>query len=153
MNTPICMSEEYWANSQLSIVRHYGRIKFNNHEYVIVNKEGKDIFELSEEAEREGRAKAIEAGEPADLCRVDFVQYYRALGRDVFIQLLKENNDVTEEQLASIYESFIKLKKVYTYLEEKRFCKRHPKYNPDGIKNYFCDFIEVSQDFRDFMRW
>lgn len=35
----------------------------------------------------------------------------------------------------------------------KLFCKRHPNYNPDGIKNYFCDFIEVSQDIRDFMRW
>ena len=116
----IIYPEEYWANSQLSIARYYGRVKIGGYEYIIVNKEGKDIFECSAEAEKAGRAKAIEAGEPADLCRTDFVKYYRALGRDAFIQVLKENEDVTEERLASIYESFIKIKTVYTNLEKKR---------------------------------
>ena len=66
MNTPICMSEEFWANSQLSIARHYGQIELGEHSYIIVNKEGKDIFLCSAEADREGRDKAIPAGEPAD---------------------------------------------------------------------------------------
>lgn len=34
---PICMAEEYWANSQFSIVRYYGRITINRKMYVIVN--------------------------------------------------------------------------------------------------------------------
>lgn len=89
------MAEEYWANTQFSIARYYGRVRINNANYVIVNKDGKDIFECSEEAERQGREKAIEPGEPADLCREDFVPIYRKLGRDKFLQFLSENKDCT----------------------------------------------------------
>lgn len=103
----IIYPEEYWANSQLSIARYYGKITINNHEYIIVNKEGKDIFQCSLEAEKAGREKAIEAGEPADLCRTDFVKYYRALGRDAFIQVLWDNKDVTEKELLTIYKKLI----------------------------------------------
>ena len=86
---PIVMTESYWANSQLSIARYYGRIEFNGHEYVIVDKRGHDIFECSHEAEKAGRTKAIEPGEPADLCRTDFVPIYRKLGRDKFFEFIK----------------------------------------------------------------
>lgn len=86
---PICMAEEYWANTCLSVARHYGRVKVGGHEYIIVNKDGKDIFECSIEAEKAGREKAIEPGEPADLCRKDFVTYYRRLGREKFLEVLK----------------------------------------------------------------
>lgn len=85
---PVLMTESYWANSQLSIARHFGRIGFNGHEYVIVDKRGHDIFECSREAEKAGRDKAIEPGEPADLCRTDFVPIYRKLGRDKFIEFI-----------------------------------------------------------------
>lgn len=91
----ILMTEDCWANTQLSVVRHTGRIRLNDAIYVIVNKDGKDIFECSEEAERMGREKAIEPGEPADLCREDFVPIYRKLGRDKFLQFLAENTDCT----------------------------------------------------------
>ncbi len=90
------MAEEYWMNTQLSIARHYGRIQFNDSEYIIVNKEGKDIFECSLIADKEGRDKAIEPGEPADLCRSDLVPAYRKLGRDRIIQLLKEGKEADE---------------------------------------------------------
>jgi len=99
------MSEEYWANSQLSIVRHYGRVKLGGYEYIIVNKEGKDIFQCSAEAEKEGRAKAIEAGEPADLCRTDFVKYYKKLGRERFLEVLKENQYTSDDELKKIYKT------------------------------------------------
>lgn len=79
------MAESYWANTHLSIARYYGGIKYNGHEYVIVNKDGKDIFECSMIAEKEGRKKAIEPGQPADLCRIDFVPIYRQLGREKFL--------------------------------------------------------------------
>ena len=87
----IVMAEEYWANSQFSIARYYGKIQIDGFDYVIVDKRGHDIFECSMEAEKAGREKAIEPGEPADLCRVDFVPIYRKLGRDKFLEFLKEN--------------------------------------------------------------
>lgn len=102
------MEEEYWANTQFSIVRYYGSIKVFGTTYVIVNKEGKDIFQCSEEADKAGREKAIEPGEPADLVRQEFVPYYRKLGRDKFIELLKENITQSHDTLHHIYKQAIK---------------------------------------------
>lgn len=99
---PICMSEEFWANSQFSVARYYGRIKVGGHEYVIVNKDGKDIFECSVEAEREGREKAIDPGEPADLCRRDFVPLYRKLGRGRFLEILKAHQQTSDKEIKQI---------------------------------------------------
>lgn len=90
----IVMTEAYWANSMLSIARYYGKISVDGHEYVIVDKRGHDIFECSDEAEKAGRAKAIEPGEPADLCRTDFVPIYRKLGREQFLKFIQENPDL-----------------------------------------------------------
>jgi len=90
----IVITEDYWANSQLSIARYYGKIAFDGFDYVIVDKRGHDIFECSFEAEKAGRKKAIEPGEPADLCRIDFVPIYRKLGREQFLKFLRENPDV-----------------------------------------------------------
>ena len=59
-------------------------------EYVICDKQGRDIFECSIIAEREGRDKAIEPGEPADLVDTRYIPAYRALGRDRFIKWLKD---------------------------------------------------------------
>ena len=100
---PICMTEEFWANSQFSVVRYYGKAKIGCHEYIIVNKEGKDIFECSAEAKKAGRKKAIEPGEPADLVRTDFVKHYRRLGRDRFIELLKANLQTSDKELLKIF--------------------------------------------------
>lgn len=90
----IVIFESAWANCPLSIARYSGRVKYNGHEYVIVDKRGKDIYECSEEAVKLGREKAIEPGEPADLCRVDFVPIYRKLGREEFLRFLKENPQI-----------------------------------------------------------
>ena len=96
----IVMTEEYWANSMLSIARYYGKIAVDGHEYVIVDKRGHDIFECSIEAEKAGREKAIEPGEPADLCRTDFVPIYRKLGREQFLRFLEENPDINTAKAA-----------------------------------------------------
>lgn len=98
----ILMTEEYWANSQLSIARYHGGIKAFGHEFLIVNKEGKDVFECSVEARREGRNCAIPKGDPCDLCRKDFVEYYRKLGRDRFIDILDQNRLVSENEIKEI---------------------------------------------------
>lgn len=90
----IVMTKEFWTNSQFSIARYYGRIRVDGHEWIIVNKDGKDIFQLSVEAAKDRRKKAIEPGEPADLCRTDFVPIYRKLGRDLFLKFIQENQDV-----------------------------------------------------------
>lgn len=102
------MTEEFWKNSQLSIARFYGTCQFRGHEYIIVNKDGKDIFECSIEAEKAGREKSIEPGEPADLCRQDFVEYYRQLGRDAFLQVLRDHPRKSDKELAKIYRKKIK---------------------------------------------
>jgi len=91
---PLAMMESFWANSQLSIARYTGRIKLGGFEYVICNKDGKDIFKCSLEAEKAGREKAIEPGEPADLVRTDVLPFYRKLGREQFLRFCKENPDV-----------------------------------------------------------
>lgn len=102
--TPILMTEEYWADSQFSIARYYGVIKAFGVEYRIVNKEGKDIFECSIEAEKAGRDKAIEPGEPCDLVWTKFIPYYRAIGRDKFFEVLKKNQTTPEAELEKIYQ-------------------------------------------------
>ena len=83
------MTEEYWANSQFSIARYYGGVKSNGIDFVIVNKDGKDIFECSAEAEKIGRQKAIDPGEPCDLVQRELIPIYRKLGRDKIIELIK----------------------------------------------------------------
>lgn len=88
------MTEEYWATSQFSIARYYGGIKVGGVDYVIVNKEGKDIYECSIEAEKAGRENAIEPGEPADLIDRRYIPMYKKLGRDKFIEWVKEGLDL-----------------------------------------------------------
>lgn len=108
-NYPLIMTEEYWANSQLSIARYYGKVKMNGKEYWIVNKDGIDVFALSVMAEKEGRDKAIEPGEPCDLVLRDLVPAYHKLGRDRIIELVKEGK--TEKEIKEIAKAIKKTKK------------------------------------------
>jgi hypothetical protein len=97
MKQPILITEEYWANSRLSVVRYTGSMRWNGVVYVICNKEGKDIFQCSIEAEKAGREMAIEPGEPCDLIDERYLPVYRKLGREKFIELIKEHQDLTPE--------------------------------------------------------
>lgn len=99
---PLVMAEDFWANSQFSIARYYGRIKISGNEYIIVNKDGKDIFECSYEAKKAGREKAIEPGEPCDLVLKQLVSVYRWLGRDAFLDKIKQG--VKPSELLKQYE-------------------------------------------------
>jgi len=90
------MTEEVWANSQFSIARYYGGINIEGKKYIIVDKLGRDLFECSAIAEKEGRDKAIEPGEPADLIREDFKKLYKKYGRDKFIEALEANPNIHE---------------------------------------------------------
>lgn len=96
----LIMAEEFWANSQLSIARYYGGIKFQGREYIICDKLGRDLWECSAIAAQEGRQKAIEPGEPADLCLKSLLPAYRKLGRDRIIALIKDGK--TEKEIKAI---------------------------------------------------
>ena len=110
----ILMEEGYWRNSQFSIAKYYGRINVNiggeTIEYVIVNKEGKDIFECSLEAQKAGRDKAIEPGEPADLVDKRYVPVYRKMGRKAFIEMIEEFNDLTPKMAMDLAKLYVKPK-------------------------------------------
>jgi hypothetical protein len=71
--------KEYWQNSQMSVARHYGGIRINGAEFVIVNKHGKTVFETS-----------IDANEPADLIDERYIKLYKMYGRQAFLDLLYE---------------------------------------------------------------
>ena len=111
---PIAMAEEYWANSQLSIARYYGGLKYNGHDYQIVNKQGITLMELSDPDSKHyvaGDRKAIEPGEPADLVRKGFIPFYKKLGRDLFIDILKEHQQASDVELKKIYKELTKRKR------------------------------------------
>ena len=95
--TPICMAEEYWANSHFSVARYSGGIKAFGHEYQIVNKQGATLFELSDRHSKyyvgDGQQKAIEPGEPADLCRTDFILFYKKLAGNVSADYTRDKLD------------------------------------------------------------
>lgn len=94
---PILMTEEYWANSQLSIARYYGQIKFNGHIYVIVNKHGETLIEISARMDKESKGgKAIPPGEPADLVLSEWIPVYKRMGRDRVIELIENHVPLKE---------------------------------------------------------
>ena len=95
-NAPLLMTEEFWANSHLSVARYFGGITFEGRQYIIVDKLGRDLFECSAIADKEGREKAIEPGEPADLILSTLRFAYRKLGRDRIIELIKDGKTEAE---------------------------------------------------------
>lgn len=98
---PVMMVEEYWANSQLSVARYTGGCILSGKRYVIVNKEGITLEELSFPGSRHyvGDDKmAIPTGEPADLIQVDWLPIYRKMGRKEFIKMLQDIPGITLEQ-------------------------------------------------------
>ena len=111
----ILMEEEYWRNSQFSIARFYGAINVKigneNIEYEIVNKEGKDIYECSIEAEKAGREKAIEPGEPADLVDKRYIHAYRKMGREAFIKMIKEHYEMNPKIAMELAKAYIASKR------------------------------------------
>ena len=96
-----------------SIARYYGGMKLQiggeNISYTIVNKEGKTLLELSEEAEKEGRHMAIEPGEPADLVDNRYIPIYRELGRDRFLAMIENEPIKTPEQARKLVSKYKKM--------------------------------------------
>lgn len=95
-DAPIVMTEEFWASTHLSVVRYTGAISFQGYDYVVCDQYGHTIFEASVIAHKEGRAMAIQPGEPCDLVRKGAVLAYRILGRERMIELLKEGKNLKQ---------------------------------------------------------
>lgn len=95
----IIMTEEYWANSHFSIARYYGQIEINGNIYVLVNKRGITIFELSNPNSKHyvgDDNMAIPPGEPADLVLFQWLPIYSALGREKTLELVEQNVSLEE---------------------------------------------------------
>ena len=103
--TPILMEEAYWRTSYLSIAKYYGMAQYGGTTYAIVNKHGITLMELSDPDSKHyvKDGMAIPPGEPADLMDTDFIRYYKKLGRDKFIAILKDNPHTPREMLKRIY--------------------------------------------------
>lgn len=102
---PILMAEEYWRNSHLSVARFYGGCQFMGKNYVLINKHGITIFELSNPESRhyvgDGQM-AIPPGEPADLIQSNWLPIYKEMGREEFIKMIREVDDITLEKARAI---------------------------------------------------
>ena len=112
----ILMEEDYWRNSHLSIARYYGGIQMKigkkTQQMMIVDKRGITLAELSDPDSKYyvGEGMAIQPGEPADLIDKNFIPYYKKLGREKFIEILKEHSRDTISQLHQIYKDAVKQK-------------------------------------------
>jgi hypothetical protein len=97
MKAPIFIPEETWANCQMSITRYYGGLRISCKDFRIVNKNGIDIFELSDPDSKHyvKDGMAIPPGEPADLVQLEWIPVYRKLGREQFMTLIKSNPNIT----------------------------------------------------------
>lgn len=93
---PLLFTEESWMNSQLSVARYSGGCQLGGQLYIIVDKHGRDLLECSRIAAKEGREKAIEPGEPADLIDSRLQKAYKRLGRDRILSLLQEGRSLSE---------------------------------------------------------
>lgn len=99
---PIVIEESVWMNSHLSIARHYGQIKINGNMYMLCNKSGITIFELSNPSSKYyvgDNNMAIPPGEPADLVHADWIPVYKVLGRNKLLKLLKEGKTLKEVKI------------------------------------------------------
>lgn len=98
-NETILMTENQWANSQFSIARYYGGVRINRKNYMICNKYGIKLVELSNPDSKhyvgDGNM-AIPPGEPADLVLAEWIPIYKKLGRDRFIEIIESGVSLEE---------------------------------------------------------
>lgn len=100
MKLPILMPEEDRSKGFFSTARIYGGMTWNGQQYLIVNKEGTTIMELSNPHSRyyvgDGAEHTIPPGEPADMVMKEWVPIYKALGRDKVIELTAKDTPLVE---------------------------------------------------------
>lgn len=94
------MTAENWRSGMFSLASIYGGMKWHGKQYLIVNKEGTTLAELSNPHSRyyvgDGAEHAIPPGEPADMVMKEWVPIYKALGRDKVIELAAKDTPLVE---------------------------------------------------------
>lgn len=100
MKLPILIPEEHWRNGIFSVASIYGGMTWNGQQYLIVNKEGATIMELSNPHSKyyvgDGAEHAIPPGEPADLVMMEWVPVYKALGREKMLEMAEKGTPLVE---------------------------------------------------------
>lgn len=105
---PILMTEENWKNSQLSPAGRYGGINWGDTPYVVVDETGTTLFELSTLQAKDGREWLIPPGKPADLVVEEFVPFYKKLGREKFVEILRQNRTTPYDKMKKIFKEATK---------------------------------------------
>ena len=92
----ILLTKEAWMSSCFSVAKFSGGITVTGEggkrrEFFVVNKEGKTLMQVG-----------IPAGEPADLVDKEFIPLYKKLGREKFIETVKDNPLLSREELKNV---------------------------------------------------
>ena len=120
----ILLTKESWMNSQLSVAKYFGGIQLTvdggkKRTFLIVNKEGKDLNQVS-----------IPAGEPADLVDKEFIPLYKKLGRNLFIGIVQANPLASRKELKDILTESAEVKAWGEKAEKEAREKKEKRQNP-----------------------
>ena len=120
----ILLTKESWMNSQLSVAKYSGGIHLTcdggkKRTFLIVNKEGKDLNQVS-----------IPAGEPADLVDKEFIPLYKKLGRTLFIGIVQANPLASRKELKDILTEQAKVKALGEKAEKEARKEKEKRQNP-----------------------
>lgn len=120
----ILLTKESWMNSQLSVAKYSGGIQLTveggkKRTFLIVNKEGKDLNQVS-----------IPAGEPADLVDKEFIPLYKKLGRTLFIGIVQANPLASRKELKDILTESAEVKAWGEKAEKEAREQKEKRQNP-----------------------
>lgn len=92
----ILLTKEAWMSSCFSVAKFSGGITVTGEggkrkEFFVINKEGKTLMQVG-----------IPAGDPADLVDKEFIPLYKKLGREKFIEIVKDNSLLSREELKNV---------------------------------------------------
>ena len=120
----ILFTKESWLRSHLSIAKYSGGVQIEDEDgkkrtFLIVNKEGKDLNQVS-----------IPANEPADLIDKEFIPLYKKLGRTLFIGIVQANPLASRKELKDILTESAEVKAWGEKAEKEAREQKEKRQNP-----------------------
>ena len=120
----ILFTKESWLRSQLSVAKYSGGVQIEDEDgkkrtFLIVNKEGKDLNQVS-----------IPANEPADLIDKEFIPLYKKLGRVLFIAIVNANPLASRKELKDILTESAEVKAWGEKAEKEAREQKEKRQNP-----------------------
>ena len=120
----ILFTKESWLRSQLSVAKYSGGVQIEDEDgkkrtFLIVNKEGKDLNQVS-----------IPANEPADLIDKEFIPLYKKLGRTLFIGIVQANPLASRKELKDILTESAEVKAWGEKAEKEAREQKEKRQNP-----------------------